>query len=117
MPDSNQREVEQRWTGDVLSREIAAGGSVDPGAPPSRSRSALAHSCPTPLEGFEGLVVCWNLFGDADHHTVEEAFRRSGRQSFAIYRETIRKKEAALYLLALWNANRKLAEGSKSTAN
>ena len=90
---------------------------MDPGAPPSRSRSAVAHACPPPWERFEGLVVCWNLFGDADHQTVEEAFRRSTRQSYAIYRKTIRKKETSLYLLALWNANRKLAEGSKSTAN
>lgn len=48
MPDSNQREVEQRWTGDVLSREIAAGGSVDPGAP-HRVQEALSHTLALPL--------------------------------------------------------------------
>jgi hypothetical protein len=32
-------------------------------APPSRSRTTVAHACPPPWERFEGLVVCWNFFG------------------------------------------------------
>jgi hypothetical protein len=60
---------------------------MDPDGP-HRVQEALSHAL-TLLECFEGSVVCWNLFGDAGHHTVEETFRRSGRQSFAICRKTI----------------------------
>jgi len=70
---------------------------------------------PPPWERFEGLVVSWFLW-DADHQTLEEAFQRSSTQSYQISKNH-RKKEAPLCLLALLNANRKLAEVSKSAAS
>jgi hypothetical protein len=76
-------------------------GQLDPGGSSSRARSIVAHACSPSWERFEDLVVCWNLFGDADHQTLEEEFRRSSTQSYVIFRNTTKKKKAPLYLVTL----------------
>src|ERR1700693_3867908 len=85
--------------------------------PPSGSRSTIAHACPPPLGALRGSGGLLEFFWDADHQTLEEAFDEPVRRVTPIYRNTIRKKEAALCLLAWWSATRKLAEMSKSATS
>ena len=81
-----------------------------------RVQEVPSHTLALPLGALRLSGGLLEFLWDADHQTLEEAFDEAVRRGYVISRN-YRKKEAPLCLLVLWNANRKLAEVSKSATS
>jgi hypothetical protein len=86
MTGSNNREVQQRWTGGFFSAKLVAGvsGSKRPSRVQEERRTRLPPQGALRRSG--GLL---KFLWDADHQTLESMFRPSSTESYGIYVKTI----------------------------